>query len=89
MASEADAARLHERGILYAPDFVANGGGALAFGLIHRGVTDDQTLFARVDAIEASMRRILQEAVDRSESPLKAAQARVRRVLSAKRETAG
>lgn len=35
-----DADRLLERGILYAPDYVINGGGAMAFGLMERGLHD-------------------------------------------------
>ncbi len=77
--------RLHRRGILYAPDFVANGGGALAFGLMHRGVTDDRVLFDRLAGIEDSMRRILSEAAERGESPLRAARRLVERVLADKR----
>ncbi|MGH9464196.1 MAG: Glu/Leu/Phe/Val dehydrogenase dimerization domain-containing protein, partial [Thermoanaerobaculia bacterium] len=37
LAAPADAERLHARGILYAPDYVINGGGALAFGLLGLG----------------------------------------------------
>ncbi|NIM63785.1 MAG: amino acid dehydrogenase, partial [Acidobacteria bacterium] len=41
LAEDDDADRLHDRGILYAPDFIANGGGALAFALIKSGITDE------------------------------------------------
>jgi len=85
LAAEGDADRLHQRGILYAPDFVANGGGALAFGLMHRGVTDDRMLFDRLAGIEDSMRRILSEAAEQGESPLRAARRLVGRVLADKR----
>ena len=33
LQSVSDADALHERGILYAPDYVVNAGGAIAFGL--------------------------------------------------------
>jgi len=35
LESDVDADALHERGILYAPDYIVNAGGALAFTLIH------------------------------------------------------
>ncbi len=82
LADAADAERLHERGILYAPDFVANAGGALAFWLIHRGGTDDAELLRRVAGIEDSLGRIF-EAAAGGESPLRAARRQVDRALAA------
>jgi leucine dehydrogenase len=76
-----DAARLHERGIVYAPDYLANGGGALAFGLMARGETDEQTLMRRVDGIGASMTEVLESAATRNESPAIAMQRVVRERL--------
>jgi leucine dehydrogenase len=35
LESDVDADALHERGILYAPDYIVNAGGAVAFTLIH------------------------------------------------------
>jgi len=82
LGEEADAERLQRRGILYAPDFIANGGGALAFGLIHRGVRDEEELRRRVDSIGESLGRVLDESAERGESPLRAARRRVERTLS-------
>ena len=43
LAEPADAERLRERGILYAPDYVINAGGALAlFGLERQGWTREE-----------------------------------------------
>jgi leucine dehydrogenase len=70
--------RLHERGILYAPDFIANGGGALAFGLIHRGVTDEAQIASRLSAIEGVVSRLFEEAAESGESPLTTAERLVR-----------
>jgi glutamate dehydrogenase/leucine dehydrogenase len=43
LATPADAMRLHQRGILYAPDFVINGGGVLhVLGLEMEGWTRDR-----------------------------------------------
>lgn len=85
LAETADAERLHGRGILYAPDYLINGGGALAFGLIELGTTDPRELFARVEALGDSLREVFAEAAERGESPLAATDRRVRRVLDAGR----
>lgn len=78
----ADADRLHRRGILYAPDYLINGGGALAFGLIELGVTDPRELFSRVEAHGDSLGEIFAEAAGRNESPLTATHRRVERALA-------
>jgi leucine dehydrogenase len=80
-----DAERLHERGILYAPDYVINGGGATAFGLRTRGEEDDGVLRARVRAVGDALGEIFAEAAEANESPLNAASRRVQRNLSRKR----
>ena len=77
--SDADA--LHERGILYAPDYVINAGGAVAFGHIHQGERDESLLRAEVGKIEASLGEIFAEAAARSQSPHIAAERRAHRVL--------
>lgn len=78
----ADANRLHERGIVYAPDYVVNAGGALAFGLMNRGIRDREEIRERVRGLGTSLRSILREARERGESPLYAAQRKVEAVLS-------
>ncbi|MGD2069360.1 MAG: Glu/Leu/Phe/Val dehydrogenase dimerization domain-containing protein, partial [Gemmatimonadota bacterium] len=40
LARPEHAGTLHDRGILYAPDYVINGGGALTFGLVALGTVD-------------------------------------------------
>ncbi len=81
LAEPADAARLHQRGILYAPDYVINGGGALAFGLMGMGRADPAAARAAMARIGASLREIFAEAAARDESPAAAADRRVARVL--------
>lgn len=44
----ADADLLLERGILYAPDYVINGGGATAFGLMEQGIRGSEDVTAEV-----------------------------------------
>ena len=53
-----DARGLHERGILYAPDYVINAGGAAAFGLRARGVRGEAEILARIDTIGETLREI-------------------------------
>ncbi|HVS03894.1 MAG TPA: Glu/Leu/Phe/Val dehydrogenase dimerization domain-containing protein [Thermoanaerobaculia bacterium] len=74
---------LHRRGILYVPDYVINAGGALAFGLLARGVTDRQELMRRVEGIGATVHEVLVAARERDESPVRTAQRRVERALAA------
>lgn len=81
LEAEEDAERLHERGILYAPDYVVNAGGAIAFGLMHRGVLDDAEIRSRVLGIGDSLSEIFAEAAAADESPARAARRRAERVL--------
>ncbi len=79
-----DAERLHQRGILYVPDYVGNAGGAMAFALMREGIRDPETLFERVEAIGGAVDRILEEATASDISPLVAAHRRVDRLLAEK-----
>lgn len=82
--AEHDAADLlHRRGILYSPDYVANSGGAIAFGWMEQGEQDREALLARVDRIAETLEEIFAEAAERNESPLTAARRRVERMLAA------
>jgi leucine dehydrogenase len=82
LADDADAGRLKDREILYAPDFVANGGGALAFGLIHRGMKDGAEIQRRLRGIADTLTTIYTQADARGISPLEAANDQVAKVLS-------
>ena len=73
LAELEDAARLHARGILYAPDYVINGGGATAFGHLARGERDEATLMGTVERIEQVLEEIFREAAETNESPAHAA----------------
>ena len=90
LAEDADADRLHRAGILYAPDYVANAGGAIAFGRLAADASagrDD--LYARVDAIRGILDEVFAEAAERDESPLHAARRRVERTLAEGRRRRG
>jgi leucine dehydrogenase len=77
---------LHERGILYAPDFVINAGGAIAHATLELLDWTEEQMEGRVLAIETSLGEILGDAVRRGESPLHEAKARAARVLQRTRE---
>lgn len=58
-----DGDRLHARGIVWAPDYVANAGGLLS--LLHeRGEVDEDGIVERVRAIGPRVREILERAAD-------------------------
>ncbi|HJU86188.1 MAG TPA: Glu/Leu/Phe/Val dehydrogenase dimerization domain-containing protein [Gemmatimonadota bacterium] len=79
--------RLYQRGIVYAPDFVANGGGAAALGLIALG-EDESAALRKVDGIGETVRAILREAAATGESPLAGARRIVERRLSGRARSA-
>jgi leucine dehydrogenase len=82
-----DADLLQERGILYAPDYVANSGGAIAFGLMG-GNASEAEILERIDALTGVMDEILAEATREGGSPLEAARRRVARMLDERRPEA-
>jgi len=75
-----DAERLHERGILYVPDYIINAGGAVAFALL-QSVGSGEALMQRVEPIGQTVRELLIEASEAGESPVHAAGRRVERNL--------
>jgi leucine dehydrogenase len=81
LEEEEDARRLLARGILYAPDYVANAGGALSFALMMRGAPPVE-IEARLDGLGATVGEIFREAEAQGETPLAAAARRVEAVLT-------
>ena len=82
-----DADRLHERGILYAPDYVVNAGGAIAFGMMHRGQTAEEDIQNRIVGVARSLADILEYSEQNEESPVYAANRKVEQVMSQHRQT--
>lgn len=81
LEAEEDADRLDARGILYAPDFIVNAGGAVALpGLELLGWSEDEVK-RRIESIVDTLAEIFEEAAERNESPLHAAMRRGERVL--------
>ncbi len=81
LEEDADAERLRERGIIYAPDYIVNAGGAIAYAMMHQGERNQEAINARIRRIGDSLGAILDEAKERGETPLAAAMRRVEEKL--------
>lgn len=82
LATDADADRLHARGILYAPDFVANGGGIVNVATEILQVAEREVwVNRRLQALEQTMDRILTRARAETVSPHVVAESIVEEVL--------
>ena len=68
IATPADGDRLHERGILYAPDYVINAGGIINVGLEYLGQGDEAEVMARIARIPTRLTEIWDES-DRTGTP--------------------
>lgn len=84
---DADAALLHTRGILYAPDFVVNAGGAIAHGGLEVLGWTASRVRERIQGIYDTLDEVFTEAEKRGESPLDEATRRAARILSDARAT--
>lgn len=81
LETEDDAERLAARGILYAPDFMVNAGGAMAYGLLHLGRAEPGDLEARIAGIGDVLASVFVEAAAAGVTPLTAARLRAGRAL--------
>jgi leucine dehydrogenase len=79
---DADADLLHARGILYAPDFVLNAGGAIAHGAIEVLRWTPTQAAERVRKVRDTLAEVMGEAQRRGEAPLHEAIRRADRVLA-------
>lgn len=84
LAVPEDAERLHQRKILYAPDYIVNAGGAMGIATLEATGSDARAR-ERVERIADTLVEILVEAKERDESPVHSARRRVGRVLAAGR----
>jgi leucine dehydrogenase len=82
LATESLAERLQQRGIVYAPDFIANAGGLIHVYAELRG-HEDETVEELVDSIGDTVERVLAEAEEDGTTPLEAARGLARRRLQA------
>ena len=80
LATDEDADRLSERGIVYAPDFVINAGGVINVGdELEAGGYDEARVARRVAAIEQTLDGIFSEAAKSNSTTAQIAIARARR----------
>ncbi len=84
LAEERDAARLHERGILYVPDYIVNAGGAVALPMKGKGESEE-VIHECIRAIGRRVHDILTTSYERAEPPLTAARRLVQEVLERSR----
>ena len=68
LATRADGTRVHERGILYAPDYVINAGGIINVGLEYLGQGDEAEVMARIARIPERLVEVWDES-DRTGQP--------------------
>lgn len=80
LRSTEDAERLHARGILYAPDYVVNGGGAVSLALVDEGVPFPD-IVREIGRMDERLSGIFREAAAGGESPVHAAWRLVERRL--------
>ena len=61
LATPDDGQRLHDRGILYAPDYVINAGGIINVGLEYLGQGDEAEVMARIERIPERLAEVWDE----------------------------
>jgi leucine dehydrogenase len=88
LAREELADELHRRGIVYAPDFIANAGGIIHAAEEHAGEHDPERVARRVEGIHDVVAEILDESETGGHTPLTAAYEIAGRRLEAGRATA-
>ena len=64
----AEGQRIHDRGIVYAPDYVINAGGIINVGLEYLGQGDEAEVMARIDRIPVRLNQVWDES-ERSGAP--------------------
>lgn len=83
LAGPEDAKALHDRGILYAPDFIANGGGIINVATEILKIADREAYVAdKLSALDATMSEVLNQAHQQGISPDAVAIASVRKRMA-------
>lgn len=81
--------RLHERGILEVPDFIANAGGVICAALEYRGATQTAAFTAIAEKIRANTSEVLssarREAIRPREAAVRLATERIKRAMATRR----
>lgn len=76
-----DGPRLVARKILYAPDYVVNGAGAVSLAMVDEGASFD-AIEKEIQKMDARLTGIFREAAEKNESPVEAARRMVERRLA-------
>jgi leucine dehydrogenase len=61
LATMAEGKRIHDRGIIYAPDYVINAGGIINVGLEYLGQGDEAEVMARIEKIPGRLNEVWDE----------------------------
>jgi leucine dehydrogenase len=81
LATAEDGARIHERGILYAPDYVINAGGIINVCTEYLGDGDAALVRERINGIPARLEQIWAESADTGRNPAAVADAMAQRLI--------
>ena len=81
LATPADGARLHERGILYAPDYVINAGGIINVCTEYLADGDEDLVRERIEAIPDRLEQIWAESATSDRDPAAVADAMAQRLI--------
>jgi leucine dehydrogenase len=81
LATPEDGARLHQRGILYAPDYVINAGGIINVCTEYLGDGDEALVRQRIDGIPDRLEQIWAESASSGRDPAAVADAMAQRLI--------
>jgi glutamate dehydrogenase (NAD(P)+) len=81
--------RLHERGVINVPDFIANAGGVICAAMEYRGSTESAVFDEIAERVRANTRHVLEASVNEGTPPREAATQlsvqRIRRAMASRR----
>ncbi len=81
LATPADGARLHERGILYTPDYVTNSGGIISVCTEYLDDGDEKLVRQRIEAIPGKLEQIWADSKTSGRDPAAVADAMAQRLI--------
>jgi len=81
LATPADGQRIHERGILYAPDYVINAGGIINVATDYLKDCDQQAVRGRIEQIPGRLEQIWSESAETGRNPAEVADAMAMRLI--------
>jgi leucine dehydrogenase len=81
LATAADGDRIHQRGILYAPDYVINAGGIINVASEYLGDADEAGVKAKIEGIPQRLDTIWDESESSGRNPAAVADAMARRLI--------